>query len=132
MRLAWPRPRRVIGQQAVWLLSDQHGWSVFEVSPLYFSEVSITMNSTTAVDVFSRTNVRGPSEYSARNADCELTRRIDTLTFRQVRDLNIAQDADRVILRGRAQSYYVKQLATHAVLDLMPGVAVENSICVGN
>ena len=68
----------------------------------------------------------------ARTLDCELTRRIDTLTFRQVRDLNIAQNADRVILHGRANSYYVKQLATHAVLDLMPGIAIENSICVVN
>lgn len=72
----------------------------------------------------------GHSETSNRTADYELTRRIDTLTFRQVRDLNIAQNADRVILHGRAKSYYVKQLATHAVLDLMPGIAVENSICV--
>lgn len=122
----------MIGQQAAWLLGDQHGWSVFEVSPLYFSEFLMTMNRTTAVDVFARTIVRGPSECSARNADCELTRRIDTLTFRQVRDLNIAQDADRVVLSGRAKSYYVKQLATHALLDLMPGAAVENSICVVN
>jgi hypothetical protein len=122
----------VIAQQTAWLLSNQNGWKVFEVSPLYFSEITITMNSTTAVDLFARTTVRGLSEYSARNADCELTRRIDTLTFRQVRDLNIAQDADRVILRGRAKSYYVKQLATHAVLDLMPGADVENSICVVN
>ncbi len=74
----------------------------------------------------------GHSELSARAGDCELTRRIDTLTFRQVRDLNIAQDADRVVLHGRAKSYYVKQLATHAVLDLMPGIAIENSICVVN
>lgn len=69
-------------------------------------------------------------ETSRREGDCELARRIDTLTYRQVRDLNIAQDANRVILHGRAKSYYIKQLATHAVLDLLPGVAVENSICV--
>ena len=64
------------------------------------------------------------------DGNCELTRRIDALTYRQIRDLNIVHDMDRVVLHGRTKSYYVKQLATHAVLDLMPGVAIENSICV--
>jgi hypothetical protein len=66
----------------------------------------------------------------SRGPDCELTRRIDNKTFRQVRDLNVVHDAGRVVLRGRSESYYVKQLATHAVLDLMPGVAIDNSIDV--
>ena len=63
-------------------------------------------------------------------ANSELTQRIDSKTFRQVRDLNVVHDSGRVILRGRSESYYVKQLATHAVLDLLPGVLIENSIDV--
>lgn len=66
----------------------------------------------------------------ARTQDSELTRRIDSKTFRQVHNLHVMHEAGRVVLRGRSESYYVKQLATHAVLDLMPGIAVENSIDV--
>lgn len=88
------------------------------------------MNMVPTFDLAFCETASGYSEPAERAADCELTRRIDTLTFRQVRDLNISQDTDRVILHGRAKSYYVKQLATHAVLDLMPGIAIENSICV--
>ncbi len=67
---------------------------------------------------------------SARNQSLELTHRIDSRTFRQVRNLHVVHDADKVVLHGRSESYYVKQLATHAVLDLMPGVSVENRIDV--
>ncbi len=65
-----------------------------------------------------------------RTHDSELTRRIDSKTFRQVHDLHVLHEAGRVILRGRSESYYVKQLATHAVLDLMPDASIENSIDV--
>lgn len=88
------------------------------------------MNSMPMLDLPVREIARAQSEFPAKMADCELTRRIDTLTFRQVRDLNIAQNTAGITLHGRAKSYYVKQLATHAVLDLMPGIMVENSICV--
>lgn len=60
----------------------------------------------------------------------ELTLNIDSRTFRQVRDLQVLQDSNRVILRGRSGSYYVKQLATHAVMELLPGARVENCIAV--
>lgn len=82
------------------------------------------------IDLFVSDVSEGRAEFADQFAESELTRRIDTLTFRQVRDLNIAQKADRVVLHGCAKSYYVKQLATHAVLDLIPGVSVENSISV--
>lgn len=88
------------------------------------------MNSMPMLDLVApESSIRQPESVD-RRGDCELIRRIDTLTYRQVRDLNISQTADRVVLHGRAKSYYVKQLATHAVLDMMPGVSVENSICV--
>lgn len=62
--------------------------------------------------------------------ESELTRSVESRTFRQVRGLLVSHTADRVVLRGQSQSYYVKQLATHAVLDLLPGVAIENRINV--
>ena len=66
-----------------------------------------------------------------RTCISELTHRIDSRTFRQVRNLHVVEDSNRVILHGRSESYYVKQLATHAVFDLMPGMSVENRIDVG-
>jgi hypothetical protein len=72
------------------------------------------------------------SEFStpARGLDLELTHRIDAKTFRQVRDLHVVRNEDRIVLRGHSQSYYVKQLATHAVLNMFPGLVIENAIAV--
>jgi hypothetical protein len=36
----------------------------------------------------------------------------------------------RIVVRGRAQSYYVKQLAQHGVRDVLPDVQLENANCV--
>ena len=72
-----------------------------------------------------------PTDVPGGSTDvCELTRRIDYLTQRQVRDLQVTHDFKRVVLNGRSPSYYVKQLASQAVIDLLPGIAVENSIDV--
>jgi hypothetical protein len=62
--------------------------------------------------------------------DAELTQRINAKTFHQIRNLKIVRDADRVIVVGRTLSYYVKQLATHAALELFPGEVIENAIDV--
>jgi len=86
-----------------------------------FSMVAFTSPSTT-------TEIRTAAPH--RSHDSELTRRIDNRTFRQVHDLHVLHESGRVVLRGRSESYYVKQLATHAVLDLMPDVIVDNSIDV--
>jgi hypothetical protein len=60
----------------------------------------------------------------------ELTRRIDTLTQRQICDLQVLHSTHKVVLNGRSKSYYVKQLASQAVIDLLPGITIENSIDV--
>jgi hypothetical protein len=62
--------------------------------------------------------------------DAELTGRIHAKTFHQVRELNIVRDAGRIIVVGRTPSYYIKQLATHAALELFPGQEIDNSIDV--
>jgi hypothetical protein len=66
----------------------------------------------------------------ARSQEVDLTDSIDAKTFRQVRDLRVVRNEDRIVLRGQSQSYYVKQLATHAVLNMFPGVVLENAIAV--
>lgn len=60
----------------------------------------------------------------------ELVQSVDSQTFRQVRDLNVALESGRVVLRGQSQSYYVKQLATLAIQNLLPGAAIDNAISV--
>ena len=60
----------------------------------------------------------------------ELERRVLDRTGRRVRNLLIELYPERVILRGRAASYYVKQLAQHGVRDVLPHVCLENAIVV--
>ncbi|HZT83526.1 MAG TPA: hypothetical protein VFA26_25065 [Gemmataceae bacterium] len=60
----------------------------------------------------------------------ELERRIQDRTGRRVRNLCVELFPERVVLRGRAVSYYVKQLAQHGVRDLLPHVSLENAIVV--
>ena len=51
-------------------------------------------------------------------------------THHRVRDLTIAYQNDRIVLRGTANSFYLKQLAQHGILDVLPGVSLVNSIVV--
>ena len=60
----------------------------------------------------------------------ELERVVQVRTGRRVRHLAIEVLPERVVLRGRTSSYYVKQLAQHGVRDLLPNVALENVIAV--
>jgi hypothetical protein len=60
----------------------------------------------------------------------ELERLVAVRTGRRVRDLHIEFSPERVVLSGRASSYYVKQLAQHGVREVLPHVSLENSINV--
>jgi hypothetical protein len=60
----------------------------------------------------------------------ELLRSIESKTNRQVHDLRVLCRGRHVVLRGSSRTYYVKQLATHAILDLMPHANVDNAILV--
>lgn len=82
-----------------------------------------------AATAFEATTVNG-SSYGMKGFDSELTHGIDSRTFRQVRNLQVVRVDGRVILNGSSPSYYVKQLATHAAFDLVPGTAIENAIFV--
>jgi hypothetical protein len=57
--------------------------------------------------------------------------RVTTLTGRRVRDLAVEVAPDRVTLRGRADSFHVKQLAQHGVREVVPTLRLENAIVVG-
>jgi hypothetical protein len=60
----------------------------------------------------------------------ELERHVQARTGRRVRHLAIEVHPERVVLRGQAATYYVKQLAQHGVRDLLPHVPLENTIAV--
>lgn len=60
----------------------------------------------------------------------EVERQVQARTGRQIRDLSIEFGLERVVLRGRAASFYAKQLAQHGVRDVLPQVVLENAIIV--
>jgi len=61
-----------------------------------------------------------------------LVQGIVSRTNGMVRDLRVDVENDRVIIAGRATTYYAKQLATHAVFELLHDetVPVSNEIDV--
>jgi hypothetical protein len=60
----------------------------------------------------------------------ELEHRVQVRTGRRVRYLAVEVLPERVVLRGRTNSYHVKQLAQHGVRDLLPHVPLDNVIAV--
>jgi hypothetical protein len=60
----------------------------------------------------------------------ELERRVQNRTGRRVRNLAIELSPERVVLRGLAATYHVKQLAQHGIRDVLPQVRLENAIVV--
>jgi hypothetical protein len=59
-----------------------------------------------------------------------LERHILARTGRRVLDLAIEVQPEHVVLRGRASTYYVKQLAQQGVRDVLPDIPLENAITV--
>ena len=66
------------------------------------------------------------------NLQTELEHQVLARTGRRVHNLAIELSPERVILRGRSTSYYVKQLAQHGVREVLPYVSLENAIVVDN
>ena len=61
----------------------------------------------------------------------ELERSIHSRTGRRIRDLAVELCPERVILRGRTSTYYVKQLAQQGVREILPrDIGLENAIVV--
>jgi hypothetical protein len=61
----------------------------------------------------------------------ELERHVSARTGRRIRNLAIELGPERVVLRGEANSYYIKQLAQQGVREILPQLRLENSIVVG-
>ena len=56
---------------------------------------------------------------------------VTRLACGRIRDLHVACSEGRVILQGRSRTYYAKQLAQQAALDVTPGASlIVNSIVV--
>jgi hypothetical protein len=62
----------------------------------------------------------------------QLERNVQVRTGRRVRHLAIEIRPERVVLKGQASTYYIKQLAQHGVRDLLPHIQLENTIAVDN
>jgi hypothetical protein len=59
-----------------------------------------------------------------------VVQRVQNRTGRRVRNLAVEVGTERVVLRGRANSYHIKQLAQAGAREALPGVRVENAIVV--
>jgi hypothetical protein len=57
-----------------------------------------------------------------------LTERVLARTGRRVRDLTVEVVEEKVVLRGQADSFHVKQLAQHGVWELLPTAKLQNAI----
>lgn len=62
----------------------------------------------------------------------ELKKLVEARTHRRIRDLDVEMRNGNLILRGRAGSYHLKQLAQHGILDVLPEVRLVNAIEVWN
>ncbi len=60
----------------------------------------------------------------------ELEQLVQDRTHQRVKSLNIALDGGRIVLCGVAESFHLKQLAQHGILDVMPKVRIVNNIVV--
>jgi hypothetical protein len=62
----------------------------------------------------------------------QLERHVQVRTNWRIRDLAIELKPGRAILRGQASSNFTRQLAQHAVQDLLPDVRLENALAIDN
>lgn len=61
----------------------------------------------------------------------ELETQVKARTGRRVQNLQVELLPGRVVVRGRASSYHVKQLALLGVRDILPEMNMDNAIVVG-
>lgn len=67
---------------------------------------------------------------TAPQLDEILVQRVIRLTGRRVRDLSVEVAGEEVVLRGRANSFHVKQLAQTAVREILAFAPLRNAIVV--
>jgi hypothetical protein len=59
-----------------------------------------------------------------------VTQRVVNRTGRRVQDLSVEVGSGWVILRGRAASYHIKQLAQEGAQEALPNAQLQNAIVV--
>jgi hypothetical protein len=67
---------------------------------------------------------------TASSLQRQIESQILSRTSRRVRHLAVELCPERIVLRGRASTYHVKQLAQQGVREVLPHVSVENAIIV--
>jgi hypothetical protein len=60
----------------------------------------------------------------------DLERHVQRRTGGRIRELTVELGPEAVVLRGRAGSYHLKQLAQHGIQELMPRARLDNAIVV--
>ena len=67
----------------------------------------------------------------SRSRASSILSRIQARTHGQVRELRVELADERVVIEGRARTYYAKQLAQHGAMDVLSGQTIVNRIVVG-
>lgn len=75
-----------------------------------------------------RTISRSSTSAASRALEERLEHYVHERTDGMVRDLAVEVEEDGVSILGRSRSYYIKQLATHAVIDAVSGMTLRNKI----
>jgi hypothetical protein len=60
--------------------------------------------------------------------EIELESRVNARTGHRVRNLAVELRPERIVLRGLASTYHVKQLAQQEICDILPNARLENAI----
>jgi hypothetical protein len=71
--------------------------------------------------------LRSGDEHELRK---DIERRVSELTGGGIQDLVVEVYSHRIILQGRCWTFYCKQLAQHAAMQLAPGEQIDNRIDV--
>jgi hypothetical protein len=67
---------------------------------------------------------------TAPNLNELLRQRVSKWTSRRIKNLAVEIDGSRVILRGQAKSFHIKQLAQRGAQEVLPNAKLENAIVV--
>ena len=71
-----------------------------------------------------------PSRVSSRHGLDVVAVELQRQLGGRIDGLRLRVDGRAIVIEGRADSYYVKQLAQHAVMQATPSAAVHNAIVV--
>jgi len=84
----------------------------------------------TGVGFGPQTVEEGPPETleEAEQLAASIEKAVQQETGRQVRNLSVEVHPDGVLLKGRCDTYYCKQLAQHAAMGMTGGDQLTNSI----